>query len=177
MTTNTSSSAGGANIIQGIESEMTPQEERAVRQARRREKRRLRNERAEWWSNKFHAFLWVISSVVALFVSDFINVCITNENINRWAFNLGGVLFILVSLGIVRMALSFSKSGEGTTTGGDGSSDFERTHPNFVLATTFGAVFCFIFLTIGLWPVYRIFTPFLLGLFWFGMIMSLHFLP
>jgi hypothetical protein len=185
MTTNTFSSSSTTTATSSNrlgptgrddEVEMTPQEERAVRESRRREKRKLRNERAEWWSNKLHAFLWVISAVIALIVSDFVNVCIQNEAINRWAFAIGGILFILVTLAILRMALSFPKSTEGGTTTTD-SSDFERTHPNFVLATTFGGIFCFIFLTIGLWPVYRIFTPFLLGLFWFGMIMSLHFLP
>jgi len=147
------------------------EESRAVRLARRREKRRLRSERAEWWSTKLHALLWVVGAIVAFFVSDFLNVCLNSNDIVRGVFNVGAVLFGAVVLAIIRMALWFPKQGEGV------EADFERAHPKFVLATTFGGVFSFLFLTIGIWPVYRIFAPFLLGLFWFGMVMFLHFLP
>jgi len=145
-------------------------EERALRAGRRREKRKIRAERAEWWSSKLHALLWVVGAVVALVASDFVHVCITSPSISRWPFSIGGALFILEVIAILRIAWAFPASSSD-------ESDFEKTHPKFVLATTFGGIFCYIFLTIGLWPVYRIFTPFLLALFWFGMIMTLHFIP
>ena len=146
-------------------------DDRAVRVARRREKRRQRHERAEWWSTKLHAFLWVVSAITALIVSDFINVCMNSNQVARGSLTFGGILFVLVTLGVIRMTLWFPKSGESA------EAEFERAHPNFVLATTLGGVFSYIFLCIGVWPVYRIFAPFLLALFWFGMIMVLHFLP
>jgi len=154
------------------ESPASTAEDRAVKAARRREKRRQRNERAEWWSTKLHALLWVIASAVAIYLSDIPNVCLKSENVNRFSLDLGMVLFGLVILAVIRMAMWFPK-------GEDEASyvDFDKAHPIFTLGTTFGGVLSFFFLTIGLWPVYRIFAPFLLILIWFGMIMSLHFVP
>ena len=147
-------------------------EDRAVRAARRREKRRLRNERAEWWSTKLHALLWVVAAVIAAIVSDFINVCLKSEVTNRIPLGIGLALFGFVVLAIIRMALWFPSGNSETS-----YVDFDKAHPMFTLITTFGGIFSFFFLTIGLWPVYRIFAPFLLILIWFGMIMSLHFIP
>jgi hypothetical protein len=145
-------------------------EDRALRAARRREKRRLRMERAEWWSSKMHAFLWVAGAIATVILSDFVNVCLTNKDLYTAPLYLGLALLVLVVLAVIRMAVWFPKEGEP-------QADFEKAHPTFTLATTFGGVLCFFLLSIGLWPAYKIFGPFMLLLYWFGLIMSLHFVP
>lgn len=151
------------------EEDVENSDETLVRAARRREKRRIRSERAEWWSTKLHAFCWVVSSILVFHASNFLTVSQSDPNIHVFSFRLGYFLFAFVSLAIFRMAFWFKE--------GESSQDFEKAHPTFLLATTLSGVACFFALTFAYWPVYRIFTPFLLILFWFGMIMSLHFFP
>lgn len=121
-----------------------------------------------------HALLWVAGAIGAVSASDFVKVVTTSKSLNNTSFTFGVGLLVLVSAGVARIAWSFPPEPSATH---DDVSEFERTHPKFVLATTLGGIVCFISLTVGLWPVYRIFTPFLLALIWTGSIMSLHFLP
>jgi Na+/glutamate symporter len=146
------------------------QDDRLVNVARRREKRRLRSERAYWISTKLHALCWVLSAIVSFIVSDSYKVFIEalqGQKVNVLAFNIGCLFFLVLLGGLLRIMILLKPD----------ESDFEQVHSQFILGTTLSGVMSFIFLSIGLWPVYRIFAPLLLILYWFGAIMSLHFLP
>ena len=85
---------------------------------------------------------------------------------------VGGVLFALVSLSVLYMACLLPRIEPSFET-----DDIARTHPRLVPLTSVASLACFVCLCVGLWPVYKLFTPVVLLWLWFGLVMSLHFIP
>ena len=47
------------------------------------ERRRKRAERAEYYSTKMHAALWLVAACLAIYFTDFVNVCSSSNRLNR----------------------------------------------------------------------------------------------
>lgn len=173
------------------EQEETETDEQLERSALRRERRKRRQEKIEWWSNKLHAALWIGLATLAFVLSDFGNTVARSEDILRVWLYVGFAIFVGVALAVVYM--SFRQYRAQQLRGAaevsaklhdetDANAAVERTrlelsHPILLPFTTIGTIVAFLLMSIGLWPAYRIFSPILLVTFWFGLIMTLHFIP
>ncbi|KAH9258990.1 hypothetical protein BASA81_002610 [Batrachochytrium salamandrivorans] len=138
------------------EGDVENNDETLIRAAKRRERRKARSDLAYWW-------------MVAFVLSNFYAVLTSSTAVHPTAFWLGSGFFLAAVGGVLRMCFWFKQ--------GETQADFERAHPTFLLATSLAGLGSFVTLSVAFWPVYRIFTPFLLTLFWFGFVMSFHFLP
>jgi hypothetical protein len=132
-----------------------------------RSRKLRRRQQIERLNNKIHAFLWVVGDAALLYGTDFLHKCLYDYRVNRVFFNIAvmafGVFFVLVSYAVM---LSKDEDVEITVAA-------PRVIP---AAAIFGVVasLCFLF---GLWPVFGLFTPFILGCNFIASIMACHFLP
>jgi len=147
-----------------------PTDEQLARAARRRQRRKLRSDKADW--NKLHALMWVGTSCVLIVVTDFLSIVLASPAAQRTWVAVGGALFALVSLSVLYMACLLPRIEPNFET-----DDIARTHPRLVPLTSAASLACFVCLCVGLWPVYKLFTPLVLLWLWFGLVMSLHFIP
>lgn len=80
----------------------TSSDEALARAARRRQKRKERSEKIDWYANKLHATLWVATAIIAMVFSDFWNECINGTMANRpWV--ILGLLRALLSRQLIKM--------------------------------------------------------------------------
>lgn len=141
-----------------------------ARKLSRAQRKALREERAEYYSTKMHAAIWVIAAGFAGYYSDFINVCAKSKTVNRFWFNLGLFFFTVATVLVLYMAIWVPRVMKVKW-------DPEVYNPRMLPITGAACFLCGLFLICGLWPVYGFLTPGLLGLLWMGAIMSAHFLP
>lgn len=134
------------------------------------ERRRLRADKAEYYSTKMHAVLWIVVALVIGYYINFIKVCAQSDKINRFWFNLGVILMIISTVLVIYMAIYVPRVLK---------IDYEPQvyAPRMLPLTGVCTLFCGLFFIIGLWPVYGLFTPGLVLLFWIATLMTAHFLP
>ena len=140
-------------------------------QARRLRKRRKREEDAAYYSTKMHAAIWVAGATFAAYYSDIFKVCFDGDKrINKRWFAIGVFCFTVCSVIILYMAIWVPRIL---------GINLEPNvyNPRMLPTAAVFGVIATVALNVGLWPVYGILTPGLLGLLWFGGIMSAHFLP
>ncbi len=88
----------------------------------------------------------------------------------RLWFNLGVVCFV-VSFGVLVYMTFWLRYVEGIYL------EWEVVCPNQLKLGAVSGALAFVFLTIGLWPVYSLFTVAILGVVFFGGMMLTHFVP
>lgn len=89
---------------------------------------------------------------------------------HRLWFNLGVVCFV-VSFGVLVYMTFWLRYVEGIYL------EWEVVCPNQLKLGAASGALAFVFLTIGLWPVYSLFTVAILGVVFFGGMMLTHFVP
>lgn len=88
----------------------------------------------------------------------------------RFWFNFGLLLFVVASCLVLYMAVWVPRVVKCDL-------DPAVYSPKMIPVTALCSVLSGLFLIFGLWPVYGLFTPGLLGLLWIASLMSAHFLP
>jgi hypothetical protein len=88
----------------------------------------------------------------------------------RFWFNLGVVCFA-VSFGVLLYMTVWIRYVQGIWL------DWEVVCPNQMKLGAVSGLLSFVCLSIGLWPVYSLFTVAILGVLFFGALMSAHFIP
>lgn len=88
----------------------------------------------------------------------------------RLWFNLGVVCFV-VSFGVMIYMTLWLRYVEGIFL------EWEVVCPNQLKLGAISGLLSFVFLTMGLWPVYSLFTVAILGVLFFGSLMLAHFIP
>jgi len=138
--------------------------------SRRVQARLERAGRAEEYAVKLHAALWVLAATAALFFSDLFQEVRTSDKIRRVWFNLGLLCFAAATCLVMYMAVYVPRVLK---------SDLDPAvySPKMLPATGVISLLSGLFLILGLWPLYGLLTPGLLGLLWIGALMSAHFLP
>uniref|UniRef100_A0A7S2RNV8 Transmembrane protein n=1 Tax=Mucochytrium quahogii TaxID=96639 RepID=A0A7S2RNV8_9STRA len=134
------------------------------------DRRRKRSARAEEYAVKMHAFLWVVAAGAAVYYTEFIKVCREGKDVHRIWFNIGLALFVVATVLVLYMAIYVPRVKKCNL-------DPAVYSPKMLPFTAVCSVLSGICFVIGLWPVYGLFTPAMLGLLWIGGLMSAHFLP
>jgi hypothetical protein len=133
-----------------------------------------RKELAETISNKLQALLWMLVSFLICYYTDFFRILVEDQRVNRFWFNIGlvclgvnTVIFIYISY----ILPCFTPKVLGK------ELDWNISSPRAIpIATGLGVVMTFSFI-FGLWPVFGLLTPFVLGINFMAFIMSMHFVP
>jgi len=136
----------------------------------RAERRKRRSAQAEEYAVKLHAALWVAAAGAAAWYTDIFSVCLSSDQVSRFWFNIGLCFFSLASVLVLYMAVWVPRVNKCDL-------DPSVYSPRMLPFTAGCSVASGLFLVVGLWPVYGLFTPGLLTLLWFGSLMSAHFLP
>lgn len=139
-------------------------------QREERERRRRKQESIENLNNKIHAFFWVVADILLLYATDFWNVCFNDDRLNRSFFNLGIVCSGVFTCLILYAAVWLPYVKRVTL-------DIQVYAPRLIPASTAFGVLASLGYIIGLWPVYGLFTPIILCVNFFSLIMATHFLP
>ena len=137
---------------------------------RYREERKRRKENVEQVSNKIHAFLWIVADILLLYLTDFWNVCVGDDRVNRTAFNLG-----VVCLGVFSCLICYAAIWMPYVK--HVNMDVQLYAPRLIPTASIFGVLASISFLVGLWPVFGIFTPIILTINFFSLIMTAHFLP
>lgn len=141
-----------------------------VRRSKTFETKRRREESLDRVTDKLHALVWVLGDALLLYATDFVRVCTEDERVNRPAFNVGVVGVGVFAFLMVYATLWVPYVKRITL-------DIQIYSPRLIpVATAFGVLASLSFM-IGLWPIYGLFTPFILGANFFSFIMLAHFLP
>ncbi|KAA0154389.1 hypothetical protein FNF27_05851 [Cafeteria roenbergensis] len=130
----------------------------------------MRRDTADRISNKIHAALWVVGAVLTLVYTKLVDVVLASPLVDRLWFNLGVVCFV-VSFGVLVYMTFWLRYVEGIYL------EWEVVCPNQLKLGAVSGALAFVFLTIGLWPVYSLFTVAILGVVFFGGMMLTHFVP
>jgi hypothetical protein len=99
-----------------------------------------------------------------------VTLCLDHDDWRRVWFNLGVVCFAL-SLGVVLYMSLWVRYVENVWL------QWEVYCPNQLRLGALSGLAAFVFFTIGLWPVYSLFTVAILGVLFFGALMTAHFIP
>ena len=133
-----------------------------------------RKELAETISNKIQAFLWVLASFLICYYTDFFRILVEDKRVNRFWFNIGLVCLginIVIFIYISYILPCFTPKVLGK------ELDWNISSPRAIpIATGLGVLMSFAFMC-GLWPVFGVLTPFILGINFLAFIMSMHFVP
>ena len=118
-----------------------------------------------------HAVLWVIAAGLTFYYADVAKVVLGGDARIRRVWYIIGVLCFGVCSSIILYMAVWVPRVLGI------HLEPNVYSPNMLpIAAVFGVVSA-IALNVGLWPVYGLLTPFILGVLWFGGIMCAHFLP
>lgn len=115
--------------------------------------------------------MWLMVAIAVFYYTDFYFVVRYDIRVNRFWFNLGALL-VLVTVSIAAFLivwLSFIKKVH--------SDDWERLYPSAIPLATASSIMSGIFLTVGLWPLWNIFTPVILFVLFMGFIVTVAMLP
>ncbi|ESO96853.1 hypothetical protein LOTGIDRAFT_231679 [Lottia gigantea] len=110
--------------------------------------------------------LWLISSIAVFHFTDFYMVIRYNPKVNSLWFNIGAILILInISVAVFLVVwLTFIKKVP--------SEQWERRYPSAIPTATACFIFGSIFVNIGLWPVWGIFTPVILFVIFMGFIVT-----
>ncbi len=133
-------------------------------------RRKRRSLLADLYATRLHAALWVSGAGAAAYWSDLWNVVRSDVNVSRGWLNAGLTLFVVSAALVLYMALWVPRVLKVDL-------DPAVYSPWMLPATAAISCLCGLCLVVGLWPVYGLLTPALLGLLWVGSLMSAHFLP
>lgn len=99
-----------------------------------------------------------------------VEVCLNSTRVNRFWFNIGLILTIITTIFVLYMAVYVPRILK---------IEYEPQvyAPRMLPLTGITTILSGICYIIGLWPVYGLFTPGLLFLFWIATLMTAHFLP
>jgi hypothetical protein len=133
-------------------------------------RRKRRSLLAELYATRLHAALWVAGAGAGAYWSDLWNVVRSDANVSRVWLNAGLTLFVVSAALVLYMALWVPRVLKVDL-------DPAVYSPWMLPVTAAISCLCGLCLIVGLWPVYGLLTPALLGLLWVGSLMSAHFLP
>ncbi|KAF1326720.1 hypothetical protein FI667_g8223, partial [Globisporangium splendens] len=137
---------------------------------KKRKKQKARSQHAAAWSTKLHALIWIVAAGSVAYAIDFFHVIFSDPRINKWYFHVG-----LICMGVnicitayLAIYLPYIKRIH---------LEWNVYCPRMIpTAMVVGAVATFAFI-FAFWPVWGLFTPGLLALFFIGSLMTAHFLP
>ncbi|KAF0700995.1 Aste57867_8441 [Aphanomyces stellatus] len=126
--------------------------------------------RAEWISTKLHALLWVLGAGSLVYTLDVFRVAFRDARVHRVYFNIGLVCFGINCCITLYLAvwLPYIKKID---------LEWSVYCPRMVPTATAVGLLCALTFTIGLWPVWGLFTPGILFVLFLGSLMTAHFLP
>ncbi|WAR22195.1 TM128-like protein [Mya arenaria] len=114
---------------------------------------------------------WLIASMAVFYYTDFYRAVLYDPRILRLWFNVGVVLVgvnICIALFLI-VYLSFIKKVH--------SDEWESRYPAAIPVASAAFVVGGIFMTVGLWPVWGIFTPAILIVFLMGFVVLIAMMP
>nr|CCA23966.1 transmembrane protein putative [Albugo laibachii Nc14] len=131
---------------------------------------RSRSQRAELYSTKLHALLWVVTALIAAHYLDFVHVICYDPRVRTAFFYVAVILSGIYACITCYLAiwLPYVKNIRL-----EWSVYCPRMIPTATLVG-FSASFCF---HCAFWPVYGVLTPAILSLFFIASLMTAHFLP
>ena len=133
-----------------------------------------RKELVENHFNKIQAFLWVLTSFLICYYTDFFRILVEDSRVNRFWFNIGLVCLgidVVIFIYISYILPCFTPKVLGK------DLDWNISSPRAIpIATGLGVLMGFSFI-FGLWPVFGLLTPFIIGINFLAFIMSMHFVP
>nr|XP_022343076.1 transmembrane protein 128-like isoform X1 [Crassostrea virginica] len=115
--------------------------------------------------------LWLITSIAVFYYTDFYIACRYDQRVNRIWFNVGGIL-ILVNVCIAAFLIVYITYIKKVS-----ADDWEKHYPAAIPIATGSFIMGSVCVTVGLWPLWNIFTPVILFILFMGMIVTLAMLP
>ncbi|XP_061192871.1 transmembrane protein 128-like [Saccostrea echinata] len=115
--------------------------------------------------------LWLISSIAVFYYTDFYIACRYDQRVNRVWFNVGAIL-MLVNLSIAAFLIVYITYIKKVST-----DNWETLYPAAIPIATGSFILGGICVTVGLWPIWSIFTPVILFTLFMGMIVTIAMLP
>lgn len=115
--------------------------------------------------------LWLIGSIALFYYTDFYVAVRYDPRVNRLWFNIGGIM-ILVNMGIAAFLIVYLSWIKKMS-----SDDWEKNYPCAIPIATGAFIMGGMCVTVGLWPVWSIFTPFMLFTFFMGFVVTVAMIP
>ncbi|XP_048747332.1 transmembrane protein 128-like [Ostrea edulis] len=115
--------------------------------------------------------LWFVSSIAVFYYTDFYIACRYDQRVNRVWFNVGAIL-ILVNVSIAAFLIVYITYIKKVST-----DDWETHYPAAIPIATGSFIIGGVCVTVGLWPIWNIFTPVILFTLFMGLIVTLAMLP
>lgn len=115
--------------------------------------------------------LWFIGSIALFYYTDFYVAVRYDPRVNRLWFNIGAIL-ILINIGIAGFLIVYLSWIKKMS-----SDDWEKTCPAAIPIATGAFIMGGVCVTVGLWPVWNIFTPFMLFTFFMGFVVTVAMIP
>lgn len=128
--------------------------------------------RAERFSEKIHALMWVVGSFALARYLDVPRVILTDQTIHRRLFNAAVVLLSINFVLMVYLGIYLPK-----IKGIRDPAAWEIWCPRVIPTMTGIGVFAIFFLIRSLWPKWGFLTPFIVGIEFFGILYLAHFIP
>ncbi|XP_028303309.1 transmembrane protein 128 [Gouania willdenowi] len=115
-----------------------------------------------------HSIFWTVVSVAVTYYVDFFHHIMENENINRWWFNVGLVLFG-ISLSLAMFCIFYLEWFKGI-------QHYDQEYPAIAPITTAAFLSASCSFNIALWPIWSVFTPVILFAQFMGVVMFISML-
>ncbi|KAL0592670.1 hypothetical protein ABG067_000235 [Albugo candida] len=146
-----------------------PSEERDESTAKKAHAR-SRSQRAELYSTKLHALLWIVAAIIAARYLDIVHVIFYDTRVRTGFFHVAVLLSGLYACITCYLAIWLPYVQKIRL---EWSVYCPRMIPTATMAG-FSASFCF---HCAFWPVWGVLTPAVLSLFFIASLMTAHFLP
>lgn len=115
--------------------------------------------------------LWLIGAIALFYYTDFYVAVRYDPKVNRVWFNIGAIL-ILVNIGIAAFLIIYLSWVKKIS-----SDDWEKACPCAIPIATGAFIMGGVCVTVGLWPLWNIFTPFMMFTFFMGFVVTLAMIP
>mmetsp|Transcript_23992 Transcript_23992/g.35212 ORF Transcript_23992/g.35212 Transcript_23992/m.35212 type:complete len:156 (+) Transcript_23992:50-517(+) len=134
------------------------------------ESKKEKAEQLERVSTKIHALFWVAAAVAVIIYTDFINVLLHSERVNRFSLNIAIALFF-ANVGIVIYLTLWLPLVQKVTV------SWDIYCPRMIPTATLLGVLCIIFSISAFWPIWGFLSPLVITMLVLGFVFSTHFIP
>lgn len=110
-----------------------------------------------------HSVFWLVASVAVTIYTDFFNILLHNDIINRWWLNVG-VTLLALCLTLALFCILYLDWFRGV-------SHYEQEYPALPAVTTAAFIAASCSLNMALWPLWSILTPLVLFTQFMGVVM------
>ncbi|CAM9671259.1 unnamed protein product [Chrysoparadoxa australica] len=133
-------------------------------------RKRQRSQLAERVSTKMHALIWVVIGGAVMYRTDFFNVLLHDDRVDRYWFNIATATFTINC--VIMFYLSVWLPGVQRV-----KVPWSIYCPRMIPAATVIGIICGVTLTLALWSVWGFLTPLVLASVFLGFLFCLHFVP